>query len=455
MPLELQKIFRVRAKARHLWAGGRVATSQDLAAFFVARSVELYLRIGGRFGFVMPLATLLGEAYEGFRQGDFSSVSEECAVSFKVPWDLEQVDPKPFPVPSCVVFGLRAASSSHKDRLPMPSARMRGSGNVASGAPEGGEDGLSLVLDSQAVGAVKRPRNSASPYGTRFRQGAALVPRMLILVVTDAPGPLPVPKTLRAVHSRRGSLEKKPWSELPAQKGVVESIFVRPAYLGEHVLPFGLWASATAVVPFDGKHMLSGDDERIDRYPKFAGWWRAAEAQWDEHKADGSLRTLTEQVDYQGKLSAQLPATDLRVVYTTSGSYLASAIVDDSRAVIDMSLNWAAVSSLSEGRYLEAVINSSVLGKLVLPYQNRGAFGPRHFAKLLWRLPVPEFDASNELHQRLVDLAERAEGVESIVSAEIDGHAHFQRARGVVRETLVTAGIADQLDAAVTELLGH
>jgi SAM-dependent methyltransferase len=219
MPLELQKKFRDRAKARHLWAGGRVATSQDLAAFFVARSVELYLRIGGQFGFVMPLATLLGEAYEGFREGNYSSAAEECAVSFKIPWDLERIDPAPFPVPSCVVFGQRAASSFHKDRLPMPSARLAGSGEVASATSAREPDGLTFVLDREAVGPAARPRASASRYGDRFRQGAALVPRMLVLVVEDAPGPLPVPKTLRAVHSRRGSLEKRPWSQLPDQTG--------------------------------------------------------------------------------------------------------------------------------------------------------------------------------------------------------------------------------------------
>jgi len=59
MPTEMQARFKMLSKARGLWAGGKVATHQDLSAFFVARATELFLQVNGHFGFVMPRAVLV------------------------------------------------------------------------------------------------------------------------------------------------------------------------------------------------------------------------------------------------------------------------------------------------------------------------------------------------------------------------------------------------------------
>jgi SAM-dependent methyltransferase len=132
MPAEMQVRFAERARVRHLWAGGRVATHQDLSAFFVARAIELYLAVGGRFGFVMPRAMLTRQAYDGFRRADFSSPGATCVVAFEVPWDLGEVDPEPFPVPSAVVLGRRVASPTAPPRMSLPSNRLRFSGRTGA-----------------------------------------------------------------------------------------------------------------------------------------------------------------------------------------------------------------------------------------------------------------------------------------------------------------------------------
>ncbi len=99
---EMRRIFRAPASARGLWAGEKAATHQDLSAYFAVRSIELYLRPGGRFGFVMPLAVLSRLAYAGFREGKYGP---EFGVAFDEPWDCEGIKPALVPVPSSVVFG--------------------------------------------------------------------------------------------------------------------------------------------------------------------------------------------------------------------------------------------------------------------------------------------------------------------------------------------------------------
>jgi hypothetical protein len=318
MPSRLQQVFERRARERNLWMGGARGrtTQQDLSAFFVARSIELYLRVGGRFGFVMPRAVLSRQTYRGFRAGNYSSSSETCAAAFTTSWDLGRVQPHPFPVPSSVVFGRRVTEPT---KLPANVLTWAGQ------APARGDEGGSLVSAESTVEAVTG-EETASPYKERFRAGATLFPRMLIMVVDAPTVPLGVLQGRWAVQSRKSSLDNPPWKDLPAQEGGVESIFVRPAYLGESVAPFRILRVPEAIIPYDGTRLMEGADDRIDRYPGLAAWWRDAEATWLQYRSSDK-RTLIEQLDYMGQLSAQLPIARWRVAYTASGNTLAAVVI--------------------------------------------------------------------------------------------------------------------------------
>ena len=442
MPPALQKVFERRARERNLWMGGaRGRTTQhDLSAFFVARAIELYLRVGGRFGFVMPRAVLSRQTYGGFRAGDYSSSSEACSAAFTTSWDLGKVQPQPFPVPSSVVFGMRSTKPK-----PLPPEVRAWSGRT----PSRGVDSGTLVSVDSTVAAVTG-EESVSPYKERFRQGAILAPRMLTMVV-DAPStPLGVPQGRRAVRSRKSSLDKPPWKHLPAHEGVVESIFVRPAYLGESVAPFRVLSTLEAVIPYDGTRLMDGADDRIDRYPGLAAWWRGAEEIWLRNRSSDK-RTLIEQLDYMRQLSAQLPIARWRVVYSASGNTLAAVVIQDHLGVVEHSLYWAPAATLEEAQYLVTILNTPALNTLVQPYQSVGLFGPRHSDKYVWQSPIPVFNPGNPLHQHLVELARDAELVAGRV--ELQGRWSFQVARRLIRQELAVAGIASALDEAVGQLL--
>ena len=450
MPKELQEVFQYRAKERKLWAGGARGrtTQQDLSAYFVARSIELYLRVGGRFGFVMPLAALSRQTYEGFRAGEYSSRSESIQVAFTTPWDLDAVKPDPFPVPSCVIFGKRVASVQRSEVISMPSERLAATGHVDANAGFHGADSLSWsIVEPHGDSEVFTKANS--PYARRFRQGAILVPRMLVFVEIDPPKPLQ-PSTHVAIHSRRGRLDKKPWRTLPDLNGTVERIFVRSAYLGEHCLPFRLLPASQVVIPFDGPLKMSGDDERIDRFPGLADWWRRAENVWNENRSSDK-RTLIEQLDYIKQLSSQFPIPKIRVVYTKAGNHLTSAIVSDQQAVIDHMLYWGATSTLEEAHFLTAILNAPVLAEIITPYQSRGAFGPRHFDKYVWYPPIPQYDVADESHRLLAQLGSNA--TEVAASIEIPEGVGFQRARGIIRSELERGGLFESIDIQVRHVL--
>ena len=196
--------------------------------------------------------------------------------------------------------------------------------------------------------------------------------------------------------------------------------------------------------------MLEGIDPQLDAHPGLADWWTRAEVVWDDNKGDNNL-TLMEQIDFRNKISLQFPMSRNRVLYTKSGQYLAAARLDDTDGVVDQSLYWANASSLEEARYLSAILNSPAVTKLLAPMQSRGEHNPRHFAKLIWNLPIPLFDPADDVHQQLVELAAQAEALAA--ATDVTGKRTFQAQRRLIREALERVGIADAIDALVLRLL--
>jgi hypothetical protein len=391
----------------------------------------------------MPRAVLSRQTYGGFRSGTYSTVSETCCVAFDQSWDLQHVEPHPFPVPSAVVFGARTHGGGVS---PLPSAVSAWSGR----APIHGTVGGTLTSAAGDVTAMTGDE-AASPYRERFRDGAILYPRMLIMVTNSPATQLGVPQGRRAVQSRRTRLDKRPWRDLPLHQGVVESVFVRPAYLGESIGPFRVLATHQAVIPYDGARLMNGEDDRLDRYPGLARWWRGAEAIWTAHRSSGK-RTLSEQLNYMGQLSAQFPIAAHRVVYTASGNTLAAAVVQDDRGLIEHKLYWTSAGTLDEANYLVAILNTPALTELVRPFQSVGAFGPRDFDKYVWQAPIPRFEAAQEVHRRLADLG--AQGARLAGDVELSAGEGFQAARRGIRAALDAAGLDVALNAALKDLLG-
>lgn len=203
MTAEMQASFRTMSFDRQLWAGSTVATNQDLSGLFVARCVELYLRQGGAFGYVMPWGTLSRRQYAGFRSGHYAGQVQPVDVAFERPWDLHRVKPSFFPVPCSVVLGHRANAPVALDQEPEA-----WSGRFATTTATRAEAAPHI---NRAVGEIAAPLGDVSPYATRFAQGAIVVPRMLFVVEPDQSSPLGAGAGRRAIRSFRSQSEKQPW----------------------------------------------------------------------------------------------------------------------------------------------------------------------------------------------------------------------------------------------------
>lgn len=440
----MQKRYSALCKSRSLLGGRLGMSARDLSTLFVVRAVELYLKPGGTFAFVMPHGTLTRRPHEPFRSGQWTDAAGDAlTVRFSESWDLAQATTG-FPMVSCVVRGLRSQTAKKMSASTLAySGRLRRADSPWSQA----KDHLSIAPSTVAALSAVGPE--PSPYAARFRNGAILYPRLLLFVEESDAGMLGAGGGRTAVTSFRSTLEKDPWKSVPSLTGMVEKRFLHPTLLGENLLPFRIHAPRTAVLPLGEDAILN--ESEIAQFTGLASWWAKAEAEWASHRKKSEKSALLNRIDYHGQLSAQVPIPATRLVYAASGNTLPASLLTDPDAIIEHKLYWAPVATVAEGHYLCAIINSATLLERVKPLQALGLFGGRDWDKNIFSVPFPLFDHSDEVHLRLSALGERA--AEFAADVDVSPGRTFQARRKLVAAALAESGISAEIDAAVAELV--
>ena len=185
---------------------------------------------------------------------------------------------------------------------------------------------------------------------------------------------------------------------------------------------------------------------------------------WDANKGKNDNKSLSQNLDYLSKLTSQLdylresPDGVTRIAYTASGEPTAALVTDD-KAILDTKLYQVACRSREEAYYLLAIINSNTLAREVKPFcTTNWSRKIRDLHKHLWKLPIPRYDAGDELHGRLSELGESAEGEANALIRKItkDGSIQIssQAARSILRHDWQPASkTASSVETAVTTLL--
>lgn len=445
---EMKTRLRDACKAMNLWVGGSLATQQDLSALFWARAVQLYLRDGGTIGFVLPYAALNRPVFDGLRRGDFRSASTRITEAWTLdPQDIRGVFGNSS-TSSCVLIGRRELSGL------LPKKVWRLSGVLPR--RDASEAEADSILTRQEVEWPPIPTLAgASPYRARFKQGATIVPRRFFLVEPEPVSRLGSNPNAPRMRGKEGGQPKPPWKDVVPPRGPVEREFLKPVLLGESIAPFRILSSALTVVPFANGAVLDAKAASDAGYRYLAAWLRDVEEKWSDHAArngDGVLRmTLRQRLDHMRTMTLQFPISPLRVVYAKAGTLLAAALVEDATFVVDHMAYWAPARSMSEARYLTAILNSETTRARIAPMQPKGQGGARHFDNLVWELRIPEFDRRNPLHRDLAASAAEAEKIAAAVP--LAEGAYFTQHRKAIRAALAASGIADRIDALVARLL--
>ena len=423
-----------------IWAGGPNSPHQDLATLFYTRSAELYLRENGKIGMVLPHSVLRTGHHLKFRSACYESKrpprsrapKQAMSLDFtvKAPWDLDYLEPSNFfPIASCVVFarmpGYRGDSGFHQQ-----AAQPLAPGQVEIWSGPTGSAQVRRTLSD----LIHNDGTFRSPYEPFANQGPTITDRRLFFVTTRPnEGRFALPDTF-ITYPRTGSLDKKTYSVAELEDQIVSGDNLFTVYLGECLAPYATLPPLTAALPVSKATMtmpldhadceeLSGgfirhnacevDEQELDG--RMRSRWEKMEWLWEANRGKTDTKSLTQNLNWLNKLTSQLDYLrdsgdrPVRIAYTQSGRPTASLIADK-KAILDRNLYQVTCRNSEEAFYLMAIINSDALAKAAKPFcATNWAKEIRHLEKHLWKLPIPEYDASNEKHVQLSWLGRTAE----------------------------------------------
>ena len=418
-----------------LWTGGKQAPHFDIAQLFIrfARTAYLNEPESDPSAWVTKAAALRAGNWQKFREWHADLLAQALDLS----------DAKVFgggdARRSCVLFEIRRSSlrSAVGDAEKVLKAECPGRTPDASSSLEEARMRLRWT-------APWRSPQAPSDYAAdSWRQGATVVPKVLTTTATVGAGTRPDTRTATTERSN-----KRPWDTMQPRTGEVPAHWLTPMLTSRHLLPFGLTPvkPETVIIPCgeDGE-LLSTE---IARQTPF---WTELDDLYRERRGLGgnTPRTLISQIDYAGKLSAQLPLRSRRsrlVVYPASGDVMRAARSTEEMAVMGSKVYRRAMDSVTEARYLVAVLNAPALEDAFRACRTSG----RDFHKNPWRaVPIPAWDAGNRAHQRLATLALRAERTVGAMDLPAGQVAASRR----IRAQLAEDGTFAKIDALVRDIL--
>ena len=471
------ELHEMSEKRYQIWAGGRNAANQDIATLFYTRCTELYAKVGTVIGMVMPHSALRAGQHLKWRSGRYKQKGGRNAPSISMnlkvrePWDLDNVVPDFFPMPASVVFAHYAGVGQGTPLAP---------GTIQVWRGDWQEDYAGITRKSEALhnddGKFK------SPYAELSRRGADISDRQLFFV---QPMPhtamIPTANTTN-VKPRLGNQDKMKYeAQLTQLEGVVSNDNLFDVYLGECLAPYITLHPLKAALPVHRVTMtmpLNHENceankhnacrlEVSELHPTMQRRWNNAAEMYREAHKNQAIKDLYSNLNHLNKLTSQLEYLQgaiakketVRIVYTESGQPTA-AIIRDNRAIVDRTLYQTVCQSEDEARYVLALINSNALAAATAPFMPKGLYGPRHFEKHGWKLPIPRYDPSDPLHTKLGELGATAEQECQALIAQSDiptkpaGDAQSRAARKMLRhEWQPNSEVAQDIEAAVAELL--
>lgn len=375
------EMYKIAPKSQKLF------TQMELATVFLAHSLMTFARPGAKLAFVMPRSVLTADQHQNLIRRKYSAKFRLSGY-----WDLWGVRPL-FNVPSCVLFAQQSAlQGTSKDSIPAqiwagqlstrdsPWDTVADKFTVSESVAKVIWMGSRCALSTES-GASSETRSSV--YAKVFRQGATIVPRSFFFTVEGLDGTPEVERLYHVMTDEESAADsKKPWQGIRL-KGNVEGRFLFCTALSRQVLPFCLLSPSPVVLPIEqanGKlYTMTPESMKRKGYREAAKWMESAESIWKARRGAKTSHTLTEWLDYSGKLTAQSPRSAHLVLYNAAGTNVSATYCDrrilDLPFVVEHKLYWAALETPEEAHYLTSVLNSATVNLVIKPFQSTGLLG--------------------------------------------------------------------------------
>jgi hypothetical protein len=392
----------------------KLFTQMDTSTVFFRYCEREFLKPDGIIAFVMPKTTMLpSKQHIPFQKIGISEIHDFSGVS------------PLFNVRSVVLIHKRGKSLTsdipityYEGNLPFKNVELKEAKKHFQTEKE-----TYTFLDNQ----VNSPY-----YYQRYLQGATLVPRCFWFVQptkgTAENEDVPFLETSEEAKSEA----KRPW--ILTQQGRVENEFLFETVLAKGLLPFAILRRELIFLPLrgrDSKAELVSASELLREGKEYAAHWvQEVERIWNERRSSEE-RTIYERLDYNKLLTIQNIRAKTIVLYNTSGTNLAAALLAPvselhfrkvNGFVVDAKTYYYYPKGIKEGDYLCSMLNSYVVNERIKAYQPQGLYGPRDIHRRPFEVcPIPPFDENDPQHIRLSDLGKECRELLTNIVLKMDG----------------------------------
>ena len=446
---EIQHVPRKRAMEEFgqnlgIYQGGKQAPHTDIAAFFIRRTRELYLenpRSDPAIWLVKKSSLRAGQ-WAAFRELHHDTLAQSV--------DLEELQP----------FGNGDATRcclllEHRPMARTAAPALRATRQIDEATkrqvarPQRDETPETALKRIRFTPTPKQPAQRPSAYFTEtgdaeFQQGASIVPHVLTIAETIAPG---ARRDRVRVTTRESA--KAPWNSVEPRTIEIPKHWLIDLFSSSTVPSFAARSTRKAIIPIHGDGKLLNESNITEE-----GWLLLNDL-YTAHAGAGKNTppTLMQQIANRGKLTAQLPLLQGTrrnlVLCPKSGDIMRAARTHVGNGVADDTLYWYQAPTSAEAAYLTVLLNTNCLQHAFTSSKESG----RDFHLHPWRkVPIPRYDNTVGLHREIAALCTQAEKVAAAALKAVQSN-HQPRMSKAVRNALASDGIATAMDDCTRQLL--
>jgi len=403
---ELAELLGIKPRAKNI-------LNIEIATVFFYRSIELYLKEGGKIFFILSKGILNGSHASRFRNFNnleniliwsfTSSIQNLFNVEFICLFGKKldknrKAEKSKNEIPN-LVFKLKKKDQnvnyfenlqlkiSEKQNL-IPFDIIKKNGKIYT---------KKLISEKEKIHLGDL---NESPYKKLFHKGADLNPRNLIFVkIEEIKGDYFEINPDKRIFKRA----KSPWRKEEFKNEIVEKDYVFHVVKSTELVKFYVYDFYNVFLPIS-KNTLEFNYKNIEPYSrKFYDKINGIYMQLK--KSTTKNNSLMDNLNRWSKLCNERQKAQIKVVYNNSGSILKSAVLQK-QYLITGDLSFYTPESLKEAYYLSAVLNSSLLTQKIKIMKSS-----RHIFKLPFNLPIKKFDKNNKNHQMLAKYGKDGENL--------------------------------------------
>lgn len=449
--VERKRTLETFGNELQLQMGGKQAPHLDIASFFVMRCRELYLAEPDQD----PAIWLVKKS--ALNAGNWKLFRKEHQNILAQSLDLEQLQPFGWGDARrcCLLIDHRPLHTIDSSGAPRLKAQLKpvvGRRNKKPSAMDSwGVISPRLRIISAPGPLPQAPSAYWDSHQAPFRQGASIVPHVLLLVEQIQANLTNNEVQVITKRSKQGN-----WRNIPPQECTIPKYWLSLIYRSPNMASFvASFRSTHGILPIDDKKGTLLDDP-----VEHCSTWGLLNELYENYRGKGrnNPKTLQDCLNFRNKLSTQPLISEINtlqtmVLYPGSGDIMRAARTQPGSGVVDSGLYWRVVQSEAEAAYLTCLLNAHSLRRAFKECRHSG----RHFQLHPWRnVPIPRYDPEIGLHNDLANLCSQSETIaKKTANSALQDNPNIQQVAlsRKIFSALVSGGVMNQIDSIVAQLL--